>query len=80
MRLYQLLWLLIKHALHGRWRDEVFVSIGFDGGGFVTGEVNDFSWTDDRDAFCIIDAAADEPYRISGDTVHMFPPNTGCAS
>jgi len=63
MRLYQLLWQLLKHALHGRFRDEVFVAIDWNtpgSSGSVAGAITDFRWEDDADAFCTIDAVSPE--------------------
>jgi hypothetical protein len=62
MRVYRLLWLLIVHALHGRFRDEVHLCVTWDQGpsdGIASGPMNDFTWVDDRDAFCVISADAD---------------------
>lgn len=68
-----LLWELIKHVLHRRGHDELFVVISWDGG-LATGAVTDFRWESDADAFCTIDADADaqllldEPPVIPGRT------------
>jgi hypothetical protein len=54
---YALLWELLKHALHGRGRDEVHVLV--EDGPYVElvgGPARYFSWTDDRDRFCVIQA------------------------
>lgn len=67
MKLYQLLWTLIKHGLHGRFRDEVFVSVELEtetrsiG---IVGPVTSFEWTGDADAFCTINGTSedDEPW------------------
>ena len=53
-----LLWELIKHVLHRRGRDEVFVLISGDGW-TATGAVTDFRWEGDADAFCSIDGDHD---------------------
>lgn len=69
MRLYQLLWQLFKHALHGRFRDEVFVAVDWDteaGSGSVAGAITDFRWEADDDAFCMIDAtSAEGPWSLT---------------
>lgn len=59
MKLYQLLWMLLKHALHGRFRDEVCVSVECPGGD-ATGVVRDFYWETRADAFCMIQALSED--------------------
>lgn len=66
MRVYQLLWQLIVHVLHGGWRDEVNACVswsdGQDGhvfGGIAGGPAVDFSWPGGEDRFVIIDAHCD---------------------
>lgn len=62
MSVYRLLWELLKHVLHRRGRDEVFVAINWDGG-FATGSVTEFRWESDADAFCMIESESEEqPY------------------
>ncbi|MEU7904145.1 hypothetical protein [Actinoplanes sp. NPDC049118] len=57
MNAYALLWQLIKHVLHGRGRDEVFLAVYRDPlAGPVTGELDDFSWEGDQDRFCVLSA------------------------
>lgn len=61
----QLWWELTKHILHRRGRDEVFVSIDWElpfPSAMATGAVVAFSWeTHPEDAFCTIDAIAEDP-------------------
>jgi hypothetical protein len=70
---YWLLWQLVKHILHRRGRDELFVAVMHDEWQ-AHAAVTDFSWTDDQDAFCMIDAdldpelISDEPYVNPGRT------------
>lgn len=66
MRLYQLLWLLFRHGLRGRWRYEVqsFVawSPGQEGhcvGGIAGGPVESLSWVDGDDRFVVLEAHCD---------------------
>jgi hypothetical protein len=70
VRLYQLLWQLAKHAAHGRFRDEVFVSIIVPEG-IATGRVTGFTWEDDQDAFCMIDAEAEGELLLHDEPVHL---------
>jgi len=70
MKLYQLIWALLKHALHGRWRDEVYLAINWDTSersGAVTGAINGFTWeSHPEDRFCLIDAESkDGPWSNS---------------
>jgi hypothetical protein len=61
---WKLLRILLRHALHGHGRDEVFVSIQWDtpeSGGMVTGDVREFTWEGDNDRFCMIDAVCTDP-------------------
>jgi hypothetical protein len=64
VKLYQLLWTLIWHGLHGRFRDEVFVSVLLENEvrtiGLV-GPITGFDWTDDADAFCTINGVSTDP-------------------
>ncbi len=64
MKLYQLMWRLLVHALHGRFRDEVFISVSPKQGiGWITGTVTDFTWVGDDDAFCVIEAVLDDEFK-----------------
>lgn len=61
MTVYQLLWQLIKHALHGRGRDEVYLHITDDPADLeqmrlLSGQLEDLTWTDNRDAFVVLSA------------------------
>jgi hypothetical protein len=51
---YALLWALLKHVLHGRGRDEVFLMAGGDER--VNWRAAHFAWAGDDDAFCLIQA------------------------
>jgi hypothetical protein len=70
VKLYQLLWQLLKHALHGRFRDEVFVSISLPDG-IATGRATTFTWEDDQDAFCWVDAEAEGELLLHDEPVHL---------
>lgn len=56
---YWLLWELIKHVLHRRGRDELFIAATSSEGWTATAAVTDFRWESDADAFCTIDADAE---------------------
>lgn len=58
MSVYALLWALVKHALHGRGRDEVFLHVTDNEDDFavLSGALEDVDWTDDRDAFVVLSA------------------------
>jgi hypothetical protein len=53
-----LLWELVKHVMHRRGRDEIFVAISGDGW-VATGAVVDFRWEGNADRFCSIDGDHD---------------------
>jgi len=58
---YALLWQLVKHVLHGRGRDEVFLHVTVDADEaddmvILSGQLDDVSWTDNRDAFMVLSA------------------------
>jgi len=48
---------LLKHILHGRGRDPVYLMAGGDLA--VDWLADDFSWAGDDDAFCVISAVAE---------------------
>lgn len=52
----RLLWELLKHMLHRRGRDAVYVGVYLDLPGVepVFGEAKSFTWEGDADAFCTI--------------------------
>jgi hypothetical protein len=52
-----LLWELVKHVLHRRGKDEVYLHVELAAGRLATGEVLTFSWAGNDDAFCIIGAS-----------------------
>ncbi|GIF08706.1 hypothetical protein [Actinoplanes siamensis] len=54
MTAYALLWELLKHALCGRGGDQVYLLAGGDPA--VDYPADDFSWADDQDRFCVIQA------------------------
>lgn len=56
MNVWRLLWALLKHALHGRGRDEVYVTVNLGPHGPLTGRAFEFDWVGDDDAFCLIHA------------------------
>lgn len=61
MTAYALLWQLVKHVLHGRGRDEVFLHVTADAEdaddmAILSGALEDVSWTDSRDAFMVLSA------------------------
>jgi hypothetical protein len=63
MTVNRLLWELVKHVMHRRGNDEVFLAISWAGDfpdGFATGPVVDFTWAGDQDAFCTIEAEAED--------------------
>lgn len=63
MTVYRLLRTLLAHALRGRGRDDVFLSIEWDlphHSGAVIGSIVDFSWESDADAFCMIEAVSED--------------------
>lgn len=70
MKLYQLLWTLLKHGLHGRFRDEVCLAIDWNTpqrNGSVTGVLAGFSWeSHPEDRFCTLSAESkDGPWSNS---------------
>jgi hypothetical protein len=70
MKLYQLLWTLLKHGLHGRFRDEVFLAVDWDTSvrsGSVSGAIVGFRWeSHPEDRFCILSAESkDGPWSNS---------------
>lgn len=59
MNVYALLWQLVKHVLHGRGRDEVYLAVYRDSGEGswpISGELDDFTWEGDQDRFCVLSA------------------------
>lgn len=57
MTAYALFRELLKHILHGRGRDPVYLMAGGDLA--VDWLADDFSWAGDDDAFCVISAVAE---------------------
>lgn len=63
MKLYQLLWTLLKHGLHGRFRDEVYIAIDIENERrqlSTSAPITGFTWESRPDAFCIIEGATTE--------------------
>jgi uncharacterized integral membrane protein len=76
VKLYQVLWVLLKHALHGRFRDEVFVSIVLDNevrALGLTGPIVGFSAEVRREAFCFLDAVCEDKHPWSEDPPFREP-------
>jgi hypothetical protein len=71
MSVWDLWWELTKHIWHRRGRDGVFVAIKWDGlsPSLATGAVTGFTWTDDRDAFCTVEAAGDMPPILAAELI-----------
>lgn len=76
MTVYRLLWQLLKHALHGRGRDEVYVDVGWnlpDRYGSASGVATEFRWESNADAFCMIEAtSSDGPWSDSRETAEEW--------
>jgi hypothetical protein len=55
---YALLWELVKHALHGRGRDEIHLTVtsGDSLDALLSGELEHFTWAGDDDRFCVLSA------------------------
>lgn len=61
MNVYALLWELVKHVLHRRGRDEVYLTV-YRGHLIepVSGELESFTWEGDQDRFCVLSATDQE--------------------
>lgn len=58
MTAYRLLWELVKHVLHGRGKDTVYLSVDLPDplDEPASGELQEFTWEGDLDRFCVLTA------------------------